>query len=164
MLCTDPLAMPPLAVGGREGSERRAPLPHAMIRSLVGGGVCSQWGCGTDRTRPEARKEKGGPSRARPPSWVAGQSQLWSVSLSQVATLCLQASWSNPQWRTASLGRFLQVLPSRSPQSKASRGKPSPPPPWLRSSRCPWEPEQRQVPTGKGKAEGCSWISFLALW
>lgn len=27
MLCTDPLAMPPLAVGGREGSERRALCP-----------------------------------------------------------------------------------------------------------------------------------------
>lgn len=65
MLCTDPLARPHWL--WEEGKAARggpsAPYNDQEPCGGRGRGVCSQWGCGTDRIRPEARKEKGGSCR-----------------------------------------------------------------------------------------------------
>lgn len=84
-----------------------------------GGGGVQSVGLWDRQDQARGQERKGRILQAQPASWVTDQSQLCPLSLSHVATLFLEASWSTPQWRTAALGRFLQVLPSWGPQSKA---------------------------------------------
>lgn len=99
LLCTDPLTMSPRL--WEDGQAARGPLSPYGDEGPAGWGWASQWGCGTDRVRPEARKEKGGPSRVQPASWVSQRVSLGpktgcEATLSPEATHnIVQLSWGD---------------------------------------------------------------------